>query len=699
MRNRYDQEEARAFIARHPRCPADLAMRVYTSRLIGQESELVLHGGGNTSVKTTVTNLLGESMEVLFIKGSGWDLATIEAAGFPGLDLAYLRRLRRLASLSDEEMVNQFRTHLLDASSPNPSIETLVHAFLPHKFIDHTHADAIVTLTNQPEADRLLREALGEKIGILPFIMPGFPLAKAMAALQEQQPDMEYLVLKNHGIFTFGDTGEEAYTRMIEAVSRAERFIVAAVASQPVMASRQVAAADSTLVLPILRGALALPPAGGGGERRTVCLDLRADAAVLAALARPDAEALFATGVLTPDHVIRTKNYPLFIDCGAVPDEAALSALIHDRVAAYAARYEGYFAEQTAAKEVARTRLDSMPRVVLVPGLGIVASGTSVKAAAVAADIAVHTIAAKLRAAAVGEYRELDAGSIFDMEYWSLEQVKLGRGAPLPLAGKVALVTGGGGAIAVGIGRKLLAAGARLFLTDINEARLETVRQRLAAEFGGDRVSTLVLDVTDGSAVAGGMARLVAQAGGLDILVPNAGIAHVATLSELDEGKFRQVLDVNLLGVFQVIKAAVPIFRRQGTGGHIVVNSSKNVFDPGAAFGAYSAAKAGAHQLGKIAALELAPLGVRVNMVNPDAIFDAGEVSSGLWDVIGPDRMRSRNLDPQGLREYYRQRNLLKVEVTADHVGNAVVFFASGQTPTTGATLPVDGGIAAAFPR
>lgn len=287
MQNRYDQQEAQAFVDSHAECPPDLAMRVYTSRLIGQESALVLHGGGNTSVKTTVTNLLGEPMAVLYIKGSGWDLATIEAAGFPGLDLAYLVKLQKLEQLSDEEMVNQFRTHLLDASSPNPSIETLVHAFLPHRFIDHTHADAIVTLTNQPEADRLLREALGEKIGILPFVMPGFPLAKAMAELYERQPDMEYLVLKNHGIFTFGDTGQEAYARMIEGVSRAERFIAAAVDRRPAVASRSVSAVDSSVVMPVLRGALALPANDSRGERQTICLHLRRSETILEALAGP----------------------------------------------------------------------------------------------------------------------------------------------------------------------------------------------------------------------------------------------------------------------------------------------------------------------------------------------------------------------------------------------------------------------------
>nr|MDA8165548.1 SDR family oxidoreductase [Desulfobacteraceae bacterium] len=250
-----------------------------------------------------------------------------------------------------------------------------------------------------------------------------------------------------------------------------------------------------------------------------------------------------------------------------------------------------------------------------------------------------------------------------------------------------------------GIGRQLLAAGARVVLSDIDPGRLGQVSAKLAARFGAQMVISLVMDVTDEADVARGMAEIVHRTGGLDILVPNAGIAHVATLAELAAADFRKVIDVNLMGVYQVVRAAVPLFRRQKTGGSVVINSSKNVFDPGAAFGAYSASKAGAHQLGKIAALELAPLGVRVNMINADAIFADEETPSGLWEVVGPDRMRARNLDPAGLREYYRQRNLLKTEVTADDVGRAVVFFASGQTPTTGATLPVDGGIPAAFPR
>ena len=306
---------------------------------------------------------------------------------------------------------------------------------------------------------------------------------------------------------------------------------------------------------------------------------------------------------------------------------------------------------------------------------------------------------AKLRANAFGVYAPIAESHVFDMEYWPLQQKKLGRSASLPLEGQVAVVTGGGGAIGLGVADRLLAAGAAVVISDIDEPHLHKVYSILNKKYDASLVEKIILDVTDYGAVENAFGEISRRLGGIDILVPNAGQAHVAKVEDLDPEKFDQVIAVNLKGTFNVIKASVPVFKRQGTGGNIVVISSKNVFDPGAAFGAYSASKAGAHQISKIAALELAEWGVRVNLVNPDAVFGDEEVPSKLWELVGPERMKSRGLDPQGLREYYRQRNLLKARVTAEHVGNAVVFFASEGTPTTGATLPVDGGIPAAFPR
>ncbi len=696
MKNRYNPQEAQEFIERYPEFPPEMGLRVYTSRLLGQEEDLVLHGGGNTSAKSTMANIVGEEERVIFVKGSGWDLGDMEPAGLPGLKLDPLCKLRALNTLSDEEMVNQFRTNLVDASSPNPSIETLVHAFLPHTFIDHTHADAIVTLTNQAKAEELLKSALGDKVAILPFIMPGFPLAKAVIDLYEAQPDMECLILRNHGIFTFANDAQTSYERMISYVTRAENFIAEKRKQNPLPSCMTEECPDTDIILPLLRGALSFTEPGG--FQRCFHLHIRTSQEILCAVNRLDSQELYGGGVLTPDHVIRTKNYPLFLDFNDLETPQEMAAHITTAVASYVTAYKSYFAQQMEDKKVERSQLDPMPRVILVKGLGIITAGQTIKAAKICADITEHTLQAKTASASVGRYQELAPSSIFDMEYWSLEQVKLGKNEPQALEGQIALVTGGGGAIAVGISRKLLEAGARVFLSDIDANRLQIVHSSLAAQFG-TMVRPLIMNVADPASVAQGFSKILLEAGGLDILVPNAGIAHVATLENLDSATFHKVLDVNLCGVFEVIKAAIPIFRYQATGGNIIINSSKNVFAPGASFGAYSASKAGAHQIGKIAALELAELGVRVNMINADAIFDAGQVSSGLWDVVGPDRMKSRNLDPQGLKEYYRQRNLLKTEVLADHVGNGVVFFASNQTPTTGATLPIDGGIMAAFPR
>ncbi|MCX5869435.1 MAG: bifunctional aldolase/short-chain dehydrogenase [Deltaproteobacteria bacterium] len=702
MNNRYNGSDAQNFITAHPHCQPELALRVYTSRLIGQEASLLLHGGGNTSAKAQVTTILGDQTDVLFIKGSGWDLETIEPQGFPALDLGYLRRLRALETLSDEEMVNQFKTHMMDSSAPSPSIETLVHAFLPHRYIDHTHADAIVTLTNMADPEARLLSILGDRIAILPWIMPGFPLAQAIAECYENRPDLEAIILRNHGIFTFASEAEVAYNRMIHYVTLAEEYLQA---SQPASQYQPAMITDSrldvTMILPLLRGALTIDSAVPGNTPPFL-LHLHDNEAILRCLNRDNAQAIYTTGVLTPDHVIRTKNYPLWLDLQGRDEEQTAQA-ISVAMAEYEQRYHHYFHSQATTKEVTRTCLDLKPRVILIPGLGIVTAGVTEKAAGMAADIAEHTLLAKALGAAIAPYQELAEEHIFDMEYWSLEQAKLKKGNTLPLSGRSALVTGGGGAIACGIGRKLLAAGARVFLSDIDSQRLQRVCGLLAQEFDPDRISGVIMDVTDSASVRQGLQEIILGCGGLDILVPNAGLAHVATLADLDEAIFRKVLDVNLLGVFQVIKAAIPIFKRQARTGHIpaqiIINSSKNVFAPGVAFGAYSTSKAGAHQLGKIAALELAEIGARVNMINADGIFDDHGISSGLWDVVGPDRMRSRNLDPQGLKEYYRNRNLLKTEVLADHVGNAVVFFASGLTPTTGATLPVDGGVASAFPR
>jgi len=703
MKSLWNEADARRAVARWSAAGEDLALRVYTSRLIGSDPTLVLHGGGNTSVKTTIRDLDGSDLECLCVKGSGWDLGGIEPAGLPAVELAPLRRLRPLDSLTDEDMVNQVRRRLLDSKAPNPSVETLLHAFLPHRFVDHTHADAILVLTNQPDGEALVREALGAKIAVLPWIMPGFPLAKAVADAYEAQPDVEGIVLLKHGIFTFGDTARQSYERMIELVDRAERFAAARVPAPPMLQGGMCgdpAERDRFLAaaLPVLRGALALERrAGDPSSNLRVVTEVRDADDLVAFSAHPDAPDLLAKGPLTPDHVIRTKGRYLFLTRDQALDPEACRAAVRD----YVGWYLGYV--RTSAEAAGRSGQQALvppqPVVAVIEGVGLVATGVQLAAARVAADIAEHTLRAKAVGHGLGRYEDLPEADLYEMEYWPLELAKLGKKALLPLAGQVALVTGAAGAIGCGIADALLAAGAHLYATDVDRERLAVVLQRLEHAHGAGRTASGVHDITDPRQVRGMFDAACRAFGGVDVVVPNAGIAHVAPLAEMDPETFAKVLAVNATGTMLVLKEAARVFAAQRTGGSVVVQASKNVPAPGASFGAYSASKAAAAQLAKVAALEFAPLGVRVNTLNADAVFGDDEVASQLWATVGPDRMKARGLDPEGLRAFYRERSLLKQTVTPAHVGAAVVFFASAATPTTGAVLPVDGGVPEAFPR
>ena len=702
MKSLFDESDSKAFVAKYPSIAKELALRVYTSRLIGQDRNLVLHGGGNTSVKLKAMNIVGEEQEVLYVKGSGVDLANIEPWAFVGLDIHPLRKLRRLASLSDEEMENHLVIHKISSSSPNPSVEALLHAFLPHTYVDHTHADSILILTNQKNGKDLVRNALGNRVAILSYIMSGLALAKGVVEEYERCTEVEAVVVLNHGIFTFAEDARTSYERMINYVDRAESYVDSSIKGKALLTPRTGTSSPKDEVVStarfvqVVRGACAHRTSDG--TLRRFFTEIRSEPDIVDASLSREARAICESGALTPDHVIWTKNLAVYIESIPESDEE-LAQLVKESVDRYKSGYDRYFRTHMKAKGVERIELDPYPRVFLVADLGLVALGFTRKAAQVVADIAEHTVRAKLRACALGEYAPIPDSHIFDMEYWSLQQKKLGKASPLPLQGQIALITGGGGAIGLGIADRLLAAGAFVVISDIDGDRLQRVQSILGERHDEAQVERIVFDVRDYQSVERAFDEIGRKVGGIDVLVPNAGIAHVAKIENLDPDKLDQVIAVNLKGTFNVIKASVPLFRRQRTGGNIVVISSKNVFDPGAAFGAYSASKAGAHQISKIAALELAEFGVRVNMINPDAVFGDEKVSSGLWDLVGPERMKSRGLDPEGLREYYRQRNLLKARVLAEHVGNAVVFFASDQTPTTGATLPIDGGIPSAFPR
>ncbi|HEX5410739.1 MAG TPA: bifunctional aldolase/short-chain dehydrogenase [Terriglobia bacterium] len=703
MKSRWNDAEAAKYVAEYGAAwGEDLALRIYTSRLIGQEQDAVLHGGGNTSVKGKWRNAWGESMVAVYVKGSGCDLAKITPEGYAPLDLDYLRRLRTLACLSDERMANEFRTHLLDCRAPNPSIETLAHAFLPAKYVDHTHADAILALTNQVNGADRVSEALGEQIVVLPYVRPGFDLAKEAIAALESSLDAPGMVWMHHGLVTWGETARESYERTIELVDAAERYLEKKAKRRltvEVSTPAETAAARLEQVAPIVRGLLAESTGDENRPWRRVILNTLVGREVLDFVDSAGGKRLALTPPLTSDHLIRTKSVPLWIDAPDYSDLAKLRGQVSSALEDYVKAYDGYFERHAGKLAQGVERRDPYPRVVLMPGLGALCAGRNARASRIARDITAHTLEVKRKTAAMGEYEGLGEEHLFEMEYHMLQEAKLnGNGEKRALERQVAVVTGAAGAIGSAIAEALLGAGCQVALTDLPGENLERLAEDLNAKFE-DQVTSVPMDVTQAESVHRGLGAVIRQWGGVDLMVVNAGLAHAAKLDEMELEAFRRLQRVNVEGTLNVLSEAGRHFKLQQTGGDVVMVSTKNVFAPGVGFGAYSATKAAAHQLARIASLEMAPLGVRVNMVAPDAVFSHGSRRSGLWVTVGPERMRARGLDEQGLEEYYRQRNLLKTRVTAADVARAVMFFATRQTPTTGATIPVDGGLPDATPR
>jgi rhamnose utilization protein RhaD (predicted bifunctional aldolase and dehydrogenase)/NAD(P)-dependent dehydrogenase (short-subunit alcohol dehydrogenase family) len=677
MQNRWSPDDIQSLKAEYPDVSEDLLLRVYTSRLIGSEPTLVMHGGGNTSVKTTACNGLGEEIEVIAVKGSGWDLSTIQPPGFPCVDLDHCRRLRALSALSDEQMVNELRTHLLDYTSPNPSVETLLHAFLPHKFVDHSHADAILTLVDQARAVEICKEIFGDRLGVVEYIMPGFQLARRAAEVYEENPEVEGLLLLKHGLFTFGATAEESYKRHIEMVTLAEEYLGRHTRLM-LSLSQQSPSVSYTTLAPVLRGLL---------EERTGhswLLDWRPTETTRAFSNSPRVLDWSQRGPITPDHVIRTKPAPLVL-AGLSPEEirSQLSAALDH----YEAEYKAYFERNNARVGGHKQMLDPLPRVFLVEGLGLVTAGATAKAASVAADLYEHTIDVIMDAMSVGEYEPVGEADIFDMEYWSLEQAKLGKKKPALLAGKVTFVTGAASGIGKACAEVFARKGSALALLDADRKALEPVVHALRAK--GTKVLAKVVDVTDEAAVLAFVQDTVEHFGGVDVVISNAGSAFQAPIAECSSELLRESFELNFFSHQSVASTAVKVMQAQGTGGVLLFNASKAAFNPGAGFGPYALPKAAVIALMKQYAVEYGKDGIRSNAINADRI------RTGLFtDDFVKERAAARGLEP----EAYFRSNLLQAEVTAEQVAHAFLDLTLA-TRTTGATLTVDGGNIAASPR
>ncbi|HEX3755618.1 MAG TPA: bifunctional aldolase/short-chain dehydrogenase, partial [Rhizomicrobium sp.] len=467
MQSRWNNTEARDFVSRYAAkgVNEDLALRTYTTRLLGSDPRLVLHGGGNTSVKTSAKDMLGEDVEVIHIKGSGWDMGAIEPAGLPAVRLAPLRRLRALDKLSDEDMVNFQRINLLDSAAPNPSVETLLHAFLPHKFIDHTHSTAVLALTDQPDGEAIVREVYGDKVAYVPYTIPGFALAKSVADVFDKDPKVEGLVLLQHGIFTVGDSARQAYERMIQFVTLAEERLGR---QRKTRATATLPAKIAGLpeIAPILRGAVALEKNAMAGTAKRQILNFRNTPAIMDYVNGAEAARYSQQGVVTPDHTIRTKNWPLVV---AAPQAGKLdewSGEVRAAIDAFVARYHDYFARNNEKSLQKKKELDPLPRVILVPGVGLFGVGASAKDAAIAADIAENTVEVITDAEAIGEYKPICEFDMFEVEYWSLEQAKLGKSNEKALARQVAVITGGGSGIGAATAKAMARQGAEVAILD-----------------------------------------------------------------------------------------------------------------------------------------------------------------------------------------------------------------------------------------
>jgi len=654
MKSRWSDADA----AQHT-SPLDL--RVYTSRLLGLEPSLVLHGGGNTSVKVSEPNLFGEREAIMYIKGSGWDLAAIEARGFAPVRLEPLRRMADLPALSDTAMVRAQRAAMTDPQAPTPSVEAILHAIIPHQFVEHTHADAVVTISNTRDGGQRIRELFGETVLVVPYVMPGFKLARAVRELTRtiDWDRLDGIVLLNHGVFTFGADARSSYESMISVVSRAERFLeerapvdaVAASPPRPVGQSELLALARLRRAVGRTMGAPAIARSDRSEEARRFA-------------SRPDAAVIATRGPLTPDHVIHTKPLPLV----AAGDW-------DDAVARYGARYLEYVARHAGPSLAS---LDRAPRWVLWPGQGSVAIGRSVREAGVVADIARHTARAITRAEQLGGWRALPEVDLFAVEYWELEQAKLRQGGNRPsLSGKIAIVTGAASGIGRAAAEALFGEGAAVFATDINPDI-----ERL---FGKDGFVGAVADATDPRAVELSVAQCVERFGGLDIVVSNAGaFSPSQRIGEIDPKVWEASLALNLTSHLSLLQGAVP-YLKLGFDPAVVIIGSKNVPAPGPGAAAYSAAKAGLAQLGRIAAIELGKEGIRVNTLHPHLVID-----TAVWtpEVVAE---RARQYGMTG--EQYVRNNLLGVELTTHDVARAVLALVGPAfAKTTGAQIPLDGG-------
>ncbi len=651
MRNLWTDAEANEF-------PGDLGLRVYSSRLLGREKRLVLHGGGNTSVKVIRKDIFGQEEDILYVKGSGWDLETIGEKGFSPVSLNHAIRLASLPSLSDPAMVNELRTHMLEAAAPTPSVEAIMHAVIPYKYVDHTHADAILSITDTQKGEDFLREIYGDRVVYIPYAMPGFDLARLVAAEFPRQAHSgtQGMILFKHGVFSFGATAKESYERMIALVGEAEDFLETKNASENVFSFDMAPMSDIAPILDLRRDICAL--AG-----MNLILSTHRTEKTLAFANQKDMT-VTQRGPATPDHIIRTKRNP---------------ALNRD-LQAFSAAYRKYFEDNSVRAKQPKKILDTAPRLILDRELGLLCAGRRAQDALIAAEIYDHTIDIVSRAEKLDKYQPLDEQDLFDMEYWDLEQAKLVKpGNPPIFEGQIALVTGAASGIGKACVAEFLASGAAVVGLDRSD--------KITEIFSRPDYLGICCDLTDETAVREAFVKAALAFGGVDMLILNAGVFPPGkSIAEMDMDYWTRVMNINLNANVTVMRQAHVFLKKSPAGGRVVAIGSKNLAAPGPNVSAYSVSKAAVNQLMRVAVLEWASDGIRINSIHPNSVFD-----TGIWSAeVIQSRAKSYNLTP----EAYRKNNLLKIEVTSPDVARMAVTMCSPVfSRTTGSGIPVDGGV------
>ncbi len=652
MKNLWSNKQAKLFSKN------DLSLRVYSSRLLGKNPELVLHGGGNTSVKGLYNNIFGDKIETLFIKGSGWDLISIEKDGFAPVDLNYLVRLTQLKKLTDSQMVVEQKLATLKPSAPSPSVEAILHALIPYTFVDHTHPDAVLSITNTPNGRKIINEIYGNDILIIPYVMPGFILAKKIADLTKNidWDALSGMILLNHGVFSFGNDAKQSYDRMINIVSQAEEYLT----KRKVWRNYEKSNAKTDLLT------LANIRKKASEITGKACLALLIDSSEAVGFSKmKSAINLSVNGTLTPDHVIRTKPFAWII-------KNDLDASAKD----FINRYNAYF-QKNKSKGI--TKLDNGPKWALWPGYGTVCFGTSKKQIQIVSDINRHTLRAMQTSFKLDDWEPVSFRDLFDVEYWELEQAKLKKENNQPeFLGKIALITGAASGIGYASSKKLLENGCAVLGLDKNRKVLG-----IFDEF--NNYKGLYCDLTKTSDIKKSISSCIKEFGGIDILISNAGVfSSSENLENIDDKKWKEDLNINLSTHHRILRECIP-YLKLGIKPTVIFMGSRNVGAPGPGAGTYTIAKSGLTQLSRLAAIELSKYNIRVNTIHPDCVYDTDSWSDKTLET----RAKQYGISVSD----YKRRNLLKTDVSSSDVAELVAFLASSRSSkTTGAQVPIDGG-------